>query len=382
MQPMGQLLAFIVGLIVLVAYGRSRKLAEQKTHDGAASITDSMWRIIVGFGGVPLLFGVFFRPSVPESLRCTLGVLRESGFNPRLLQVSKDVQRHYAEDLPSYVEEPDLDEINDEIEMSALEHVDISMHETVPVRASSNMDLRNEGNVSSRRHKTLLWAHSSQNSIQDADSTRFRDNRTEFPSHLEREGLVNEKDPFSAGEIKQFFWYQGHWHWLAGTSLCSLFLHAAFSVLGNYDYRVLAQIWTSTTPSQTFALPTSFSDVQSEIYKMFSDTTTRSLIMVSSGAILGSVLAINLIEYVRRRLILLWSSLVFAALFLFSGIVILRASSAYRILNITLYILMQLIFRIGKSVAPVLKSTFIDNTHRSQHHHFYGMSYCFQALVA
>jgi PHS family inorganic phosphate transporter-like MFS transporter len=209
---------------------------------------------------------------------------------------------------------------------------------------------------SSPRHETISWGQSSQNS--EANSIDLSAPHNGSPRRHEREEVVNERDPFSTEEIRHFFWNEGNWRYLAGTSACAFLLHVTFAVLGNYDYRVLAQIWASKPRASNSTTLPSFSDGQStskisgaEIYNVLFDNTFRSLITVSVTAILGSLLAIKLAKYVLRRQILIWYSLILAVLVLVSGMVVSTVSSGNHSTYIVLYMITQLIFNLGKSIS-------------------------------
>jgi PHS family inorganic phosphate transporter-like MFS transporter len=208
----------------------------------------------------------------------------------------------------------------------------------------------------------------SQAEVAQADTDHYRLNDSRYLSHPDDPELLGQYQPdepepesaephlsFSTDEIHKYFWVEGNWRYLAGISLCGFFLHTAFAVLGTYDYRVIFQIWDSATPpSNSTSLP-AYSNGQSvslvpgtEIYNVLSNSATNSLITVSVPLVVGSMLALIMVDHIPRRKALAWTSLVFALLLIVAGIVIIRDSKTSRSLVITLYVLLQFVFNFGE----------------------------------
>ncbi|KAF1990721.1 phosphate permease [Aulographum hederae CBS 113979] len=77
-QGFGQFAAAIITLIVTVANKSTLIQATGLDHCNADCLkaVDTMWRIIIGFGGVPGWFAVYYRLTIPETPRYTFDVLR------------------------------------------------------------------------------------------------------------------------------------------------------------------------------------------------------------------------------------------------------------------------------------------------------------------
>ncbi|KAF1995778.1 phosphate permease [Amniculicola lignicola CBS 123094] len=77
MQGLGQLAAALMTLIVVVAYQKDlepvRSVAE--CTGTCAESVDTMWRIIIAFGGIPGWFALYYRLTIPETPRYTFDVL-------------------------------------------------------------------------------------------------------------------------------------------------------------------------------------------------------------------------------------------------------------------------------------------------------------------
>ncbi|KAF2021899.1 phosphate permease [Aaosphaeria arxii CBS 175.79] len=71
MQGLGQLAASLMALIVVVAYRKHLEpIASVAACTGdCAQAVDSMWRIIIAFGGVPGWFALYYRLTIPETPR-------------------------------------------------------------------------------------------------------------------------------------------------------------------------------------------------------------------------------------------------------------------------------------------------------------------------
>jgi PHS family inorganic phosphate transporter-like MFS transporter len=73
MQPLGQLFAYIIGLVVLAALDREYHLA-QLSQDELTRVIDKHWRWVTGLGAIPAIIALIFRLTIPESGRWTLDV--------------------------------------------------------------------------------------------------------------------------------------------------------------------------------------------------------------------------------------------------------------------------------------------------------------------
>lgn len=67
MQPLGQLLAYVVGIIAIGQLG------------GSPAGIDRFWRIVVGVGAAPTILALFARRLIPESWRFTFYVVKNPG---------------------------------------------------------------------------------------------------------------------------------------------------------------------------------------------------------------------------------------------------------------------------------------------------------------
>lgn len=77
MQGLGQLAAALMALIVAVAYKSVlNPISTPADCNGpCVEAVDKMWRILIGFGGVPGWFALYYRLTIPETPRYTFDVL-------------------------------------------------------------------------------------------------------------------------------------------------------------------------------------------------------------------------------------------------------------------------------------------------------------------
>jgi PHS family inorganic phosphate transporter-like MFS transporter len=74
MQPLGQLFANVVAVIVLAILNAQYGLQDIKDPAVAAFVADKFWRGVTGFGVLPALVALVFRLTIPESGRWTIDV--------------------------------------------------------------------------------------------------------------------------------------------------------------------------------------------------------------------------------------------------------------------------------------------------------------------
>jgi len=126
------------------------------------------------------------------------------------------------------------------------------------------------------------------------------------------------------------------------------------SGLGINNPRVIAQIWSSE-PITNVTLAESTPDWATpsdqrplSIYEDLKSGGINSIITISIGSMLGSIILIKLIDYVPRKAWLSWSFIGMAVLFAIVGGSYFRAANSnLHGLTITLYVFCQLLFNLG-----------------------------------
>lgn len=287
MQPVGQLMAQLVGLWVLWGLNRSENFKDSRDPDHCKPIVDSVWRWVSGVGAIPALIAIIFRWSITDPGRFTLDVQDEGD------RAVKDTAVHYGVTDP-VIFQPDL-------EMDDI----------------------------------------------DPDMDRFDDEEDE-PLPV----------PFSWIDIKQYFITEGNWRYLAGTSACWFLMDFAFYGLGINNPHTLARLWASDpVHSNIKDVPNWVSDltqisddgVLPSIYQVLEENGRNSILTVSLGSIVGSIILIKVINYIPRKKVLSWSFLWLAALLAITGGSYFRAfHSDFHAVSIVLYALCQLSFNLGE----------------------------------
>jgi PHS family inorganic phosphate transporter-like MFS transporter len=79
MQPLSQLTAQGIGLGALRGISASHNLSrDEKTHEVAAPVIDSVWRLVIGVGAAPALLAIIGRMTIPETPRFLLEIERDA----------------------------------------------------------------------------------------------------------------------------------------------------------------------------------------------------------------------------------------------------------------------------------------------------------------
>ncbi|KFZ22104.1 hypothetical protein V502_02886 [Pseudogymnoascus sp. VKM F-4520 (FW-2644)] len=229
MQPIGQLMASLVGLIVLLTVGRNGGLHLMEDDDEAAKkIVDSIWRWVIGVGAIPALIAIGFRLTIPESPRYTLDVDQDGA---RALRDTEQYLRQPGASVPTAdpTTRPnglDLEDGTDGLRPLPRAHYD---DDAASALSDDSMEITDvDGGPA--RHSTHATALTDDEDY-DAGSTSTSD-----PTH---------PDPFSLAELKRYFWTEGNYRTLAGTSLTWFLLDLAFYGLGINNPRTIARLWSS-----------------------------------------------------------------------------------------------------------------------------------------
>ena len=192
--------------------------------------------------------------------------------------------------------------------------------------------------------------------ISESPRFTFDINNNRLPS----EQLVQ---PSLRSGIKKYFSAQGNWRYLAGTSACSLLFETVYSGLGVNNPQVLARIWSPLPLTNSTSHLLDWGDpLQSDtsIYQTFMQDSIHSIIAVSAGSLVGSLVLIMSIDYISRRKLLFWCFLGLVFLFAIAGGCLFNTSHInLQALNITLCILTQILSNLGKpflASPPFLRS--------------------------
>ena len=300
MQPLGQIAGNLVSLIVIaIARGSG---SEDITHT-----MDSAWRWVFGIGVIPGLIATLFRFAIPES--------------PRFLAEIEDDPVTAEFDATTMFGEPVVSPSLGTASIATSREGGIQLH-SVSSLASYSMD--EDGGHSSYLPPATL-------------NTHWRLART---------------------DIIRYFWTEGNWRTLAGTSLAWLLLDFGFYGVGLSSPQFLAKTWGAlhiTTAEPVWATD---SRPGASVYDMFFNTSVRGLIVLNIGSFSGGLLLILLAHRIDRVALQKFMFLALAALFIALGCMFTTSTSS-RPAVIALYIVAQIIFNFGQYFHNSLSSHYL-----------------------
>lgn len=342
MQPLGQLLASVVGLAVLLTIGRSEGLDTQTDPIEAATTVNRIWRYIIGVGAIPALVAILFRLTIPESPRYTLDVDHDGARALKDTQEYLRIRRASTAGGSSRMLE--TNSYNDVEYDAANAHGNRQFLPQPPKTASAPDTFPRE------------VGRGSMEIIDIGEGEAVDDNNEEEEDDGEKLELP---DAFSRSELVDFFIKQGNIKYLMGTAFCWFLLDFAFYGLGINNPRVIAQIWSSqqsnTISASTSPIWQNPTDGNLPVYETLKQDKIRSIITISVKSLLKSMIIIKLIDYMPRKAWLVWSFLGMTVLFAVAGgSYTVAANSDLHALTIVFYVLCQLLFNLGELLQTCL----------------------------
>jgi MFS transporter, PHS family, inorganic phosphate transporter len=289
MQPLGQISGNLVSLIV-VAASRSQGDAD------LIRTVDIMWRWVVGIGVVPGILALFFRFAIPETPRFLLEIEDnpvKAEFDASILWGESSTSTELEDGTPS-----------GKVQGSSSPEVSPTINENTVATA-------------------VEWA--------DADNP---------PTTL------NSKWTLSKADILQYFWHEGNWRTLAGTSLAWLLLDFGFYGIGLSSPQFLAKTWGTLNISRP--TPPWKTDDRSDasIYNMIEDSSLHALVILNVGSLIGGLLMILVASQLNRVSLQKYGFLALAVLFIALGTMFVSTQQEGAV-AIVLHIIGQLIFNFG-----------------------------------
>ncbi|KAK4901719.1 hypothetical protein LTR27_001491 [Elasticomyces elasticus] len=434
MQPLGQLLAWGVGLASLEILSQSHDFTSDST-DAKIGI-DKLWRWVIGLGAIPAVLAILFRLTIPESGRYTYDVQKDG---PRALQDTLDVF-HSASGRASHQRLPEdgteMQEISSQVprlsadSQAIIEHTDQDDRSRSPrshaVADPAEIQTENWQHISlgpvaddvepeDHTHRSGSISHGSNASPRHSahqlhdrvslhdvtfvpysdtppspfqtmatDPTAVRppmhpydaaddisEDESEDLNQLQDRRMSMPKDHFQRSELMEYFWHEGNWRYLAGTSMTWFLLDVcdsngslstsiladtceqiAFYGLGFNSPSTMAKLWTDG-PMPTCGEVPAYLTVSSvgkggNIYQVLYSNARQSLLTTSIASCVGSLALILAINHIDRRVMLIWSFIALAVLLLVTGIVFLQVfhTTGYAA-TIVLYAFNQLVFSFG-----------------------------------
>lgn len=332
-QPIGQFAATMAGLIIVARY-RFQIPASSTVHSCAgdpicAQTLDSIWRWVIGLGTLPAIFAIILRITIPESPRYTLYCTQHHA------QAAREALDLYGRDNGTLPDAPVQDQHHPE---NVPENADVPMSnlEAGPLprfSAQVDSDIISAVPLPEQCHRSTV---SSSDPIHRGSSS-LKSLPIAEPSEDMEDGetLPDLKTPWMIG-AKDYFITQGHYKKLLATSACWFLLDLPFFGLGMNSPRITNLLWLDQVPDT------------SPVYDVLMNNSTRSLVIVSIGALLGSFLFFFIVERFSRKWIQFYGFVSLTVLFIIIGASF-KTLLSIRLFGaiIPLYILCQLAFNCG-----------------------------------
>ncbi|EEA24869.1 hypothetical protein TMatcc_007969 [Talaromyces marneffei ATCC 18224] len=378
MQPVGYLLATLVSIVALAAYRPhltqlSTDGHETCVNDECLRALDSVWRWIIGFGTIPAALAIFLRFSIPESPRYTIEVLNRpdeamedvndmdlptmsSPTPAEIFDNIPDMEMHHEQDVPEF-DEHVMQEHDDHLagEQMTNRRSWVSSPGSQMFRGTSPTIVDEAGNHHVNAAQYLTAAGEIHNpSFTGNHEGSFAHDRppssalsptmlSRQPSHESSSSESDEADIenrnvwaiYSAG-LTDYLWTKGYWVVLLGTSLTWFCFDFAFYVMGPNSYQVVSKVFDTA------------SDTPQDVYTNLMTESWHSLVIVSTGSIIGGGCMIFLVGRFSPRTLQLAGFLIVFVLFIVVGLVFRFLSAPSRTpLVVFLYVISMIFFQIG-----------------------------------
>ncbi|GMF94874.1 unnamed protein product [Aspergillus oryzae] len=241
-QSLGEAAAAVVALIAVAGFRHSLPNDPEIRECTGSCVQnlDSIWRLIVGLGAVPAFIAIWFRLTIIESPRYTTDVLQNS------LQAAADVSQFYQSaeiSSASSLGHESLHPVGETISLSPTQTREYGFMPSVISRQPSSVELENASSP---------------------------------PLHFWR-------------DLRSFLKQKRNLRTLVATSLCWFCLDLPFYGLGLMNVDIINTIWYGNhIPS-------------AGVYESLLRVSYQSIVVVSSGAIVGSCIAVLTIDRIGRR---------------------------------------------------------------------------------
>ena len=286
MQAFGIAAGAIVSLVVTRVV--QMRHPDDPAHPGASTrAVDQIWRWVIGLALVPALFTAIMRFTIPESPRYTLDVLND------------------------------------------------------PFKASE------EANRLKRFSLGPEIIHQSNSAVISQTSTPNGEQGFTSPSTTGRHDLGREPTNLT---IRQYFWIEGNWRTLLGTSLSWFLLDFAVFPLGLISPLTLSKFWYGPTVvvSEPKTWDSNTVNPNASIFSILTENSFHRLVIDCIPSLTGSILLILFITRVNRKMLNWVMFSVSGTLLVINGITLLksRGTQSWGV-NIMLYALGKFSHAVG-----------------------------------
>lgn len=292
MQPLGQIAGNVVSLIV-IAIGRNSNEAALTRN------IDSMWRWVLGIGVIPGAIATLFRFAIPES--------------------------------PRYLVEIDDDPVTAEFDATTL---------FSEPQVSPGFDPQGFGTITSITGSGSAIQLPPISSLASSSIHEDEDFSSLPPATLNSHWRLAKSD------IIRYFWTEGNWRSLAGTSLTWLLMDFGFYGISLASPQFLAKTWGQLFISESEPYWMTDSRPGADIYDMFFQTSIRALVILNVGSFVGGLLLIIFAHRIERVALQKYTFLGLSVLFVALGsifVCLINNPAA----SVTLYVIGQILFNFG-----------------------------------
>ncbi|KAJ5128941.1 hypothetical protein N7476_007558 [Penicillium atrosanguineum] len=299
MQPLGQIAGNLVSLIVIA-------IARKNGGEHITSVMDSAWRWVLGIGVVPGAIATVFRFAIPES--------------PRYLVDIEDDPITAEFDATTLFSEPSIPMSPGTFETGSFTTVTVGNGIQLPPISSLASD-----------------------SIHEDE---------EYGTHIPP-ATLNSHWRLARTDIIRYFWIEGNWRTLAGTSMAWLLLDFGFYGISLSSPQFLAKTWGALHITQSEPNWMTDSRPGASVYDMFFETSVRGLIVLNIGSFIGGLLLILFAHRIDRVALQKYMFLALALLFIALGSIFVTLTSSPPAV-VALYILGQILFNFGPNATTYM----------------------------
>lgn len=335
-QPLGQLAATLISLIVTAGYGSTLSQYDQAhcyQHPECLKTVDIMWRIIIGVGAVLPAVALGFRLAILESPRYTVDVRKKS--------VKAAAQLNSMGEEPLMQDHFSSDDVSTESISNGL-GVRLTAEEVSGDGSEAGGNPIESGGVEEDLNRQAPINEQHEIAPSNSNVTRTATDRDENRG-ARPEVFASQKEKTSGrgkvlrADIKRYFWDQGHGWTLFATSLCWFCLDLPYYGLGMNSTSIIGQIWTDEGQRQT------------NLYPLLLSNTWESLIFVSIGAITGGIITFSSINSIGERNIQMIGFSALFVLFILTGSLLkILMNGGQDQLIVFLYVMCQTFFNFGE----------------------------------
>lgn len=340
MQPLGQLAATLVGLIVTASFKDEMQDPGYCKDPSCFRAVDQAWRAIVGIGGVPALVAFIIRLRIPESPRYTLEVLQDGE------RAEQETERYFGINTNLSSQQ----QVNTQ---SSIQHPSDHTNPNISASKTQTAAPQNKPDIS-----PVPPAHQQRPPLKAKHTPT---NSSRFDSHTREEkeddsSLVILCKWYTG--LKSYLRKDGNRIHLTGTLTTWFLLDISFYGLGMSSPANIQRIFNDQTRATTAENTTS------SVYSILMGNAWHSLLVVSLPAVTGGLAMIFAIQRYKPVKLQSFFFVILAILFFIIGGLFdtfLEVQGAHWALMV-LYMLCQFFFNLGPNATTYIVSEHYTRT--------------------